>query len=55
MRNDKGSSVREPPTSNKLHGEAEQQDQSTDQLLPDNDTRVWTADEAKILYEGQQE
>ena len=55
MRYDKGSSVRERQTSNKLHGEAEQQDQPTDQLLPDNDTRVWTADEAKILYEGQQE
>ena len=36
MRIDKGSSVPEPKTSNKLHREAGQQDQAADQLLSEN-------------------
>ena len=50
----KGSSARKRQTSNKQHGEAGIQGQPTDQLLPDIDTKVWTADEGKIPYEGQQ-
>ncbi|RMX57464.1 hypothetical protein pdam_00025293 [Pocillopora damicornis] len=50
----KGSSARKRRTSNKQHGEAGIEGQPTDQLLPDIDTKVWTADEGKIPYEGQQ-
>ena len=50
----KGSTALEPRTSDTEHGEAEQQDQPTDQWLPDNDTRAWTADAGKIPCEGQQ-
>ena len=53
MRIDKGSSVPEPRTSNRQHREAEQQDQPTDQSLPENGTRVWTAGGGKIPSEGQ--
>ena len=54
LRIDKGSSVPEPRTSNIEHREGMQQDQPTDQWLPDNDTGVWTADVGKILCKGQQ-
>ena len=53
LRIDKDSSVREPRTSNKWHREAGEQDQPTDRLLPDNDTRVWMAGEGKIPCEVQ--
>ena len=36
------------------HKEAGQQDQPTDQWLPDNDTGVWTADAGKIPCEEPQ-
>ena len=54
LRIDKGSSVLEQRTKNIEHLEAEQQDQPTDQWLPDNDTGVLTADAGKISCEGQQ-
>ena len=54
MRIDKGSTVLKPPTSNIQHKEAGQQDQPTDQWLPDNDTGVWTADAGKIPCEEPQ-
>ena len=53
MRIDKVSTVHEQPTSKKWQREAGLPDQPTDQLLPDNDTRVWMADEWKISYEVQ--
>ena len=54
MHIDKGSTVLEPRTSNMQHKEAGQQDQPTDQWLPDNDTGVWTADAGKIPCEEPQ-
>ena len=54
VRMDKDSSLREQGTSYKWQREDGQQDQRRDQLLPDNDTRVWTVDEGKIPCEGQQ-
>ena len=51
---DKGSTVLEPRISNMQHREAGQQDQPTDQWLPDNDTGVWTADAGKIPCEEPQ-
>ena len=56
MRIGKFSSLREAsyPKSSRQHREAGQQDQPTDQLLPNNDTRVWTEDGGKIPCEGKQ-
>ena len=54
MRIDKGSSVLEPRTSNVEQRQGGQQDQPTDQWLPDNDIEVWTADAGKIPCEGLQ-
>ena len=54
MRIDKGSTVLEPRTSNMQHKDAGQEDQPTDQWLPDNDTEVWTADAGKIPCEEPQ-
>ena len=45
MRIDKVSIAHEQPTSKKSQREAGLPDQPTDQLLPDNNTRVWMADE----------
>ena len=54
MRIDKVSTAHEKPTSKEWQREAGLPDQPTDQLLPDNDTRVWMADVGKIPCEGQQ-
>ena len=54
MRIDKVSTAHEQPTSKKSQREAGLPDQPTDQLLPDNVTRVWMADEWKISCEVQQ-
>jgi len=53
VRNDKYSIAGLPQTSNTLQQEAPQRYQHRDQLSPDNETRVWTADEAKTPCEGQ--
>ena len=53
MRIDKVSTAHEKPTSKEWQREAGLPDQPTDQLLPDNDTRVWMADEWKISCEVQ--
>ena len=54
MQIDKVSTVHEKLTSKEWQREAGLPDQPTDQLLPDNDTRVWMADGGKIPCEGQQ-
>jgi len=53
VRNDKYSIAGLPQTSNTLQQEAPQRYQHRDQLSPDNETRVSTADEAKTPCEGQ--
>ena len=53
MRIDKVSTAHEQPTSKEWQREAGLPDQPTDRLLPDNDARVWMADEWKISCEVQ--
>ena len=53
MQIDKVSTVHEQLTSKEWQREAGLPDQPTDQLLLDNDTRVWMADEWKMSCEVQ--